>query len=277
MYILAFGKNGFLASKLKKYFDKKKIKSQFFGSDTIDLTSKNSTKKLKKLKNKFKVIFLSAITPDKGKDENIYIKNIMMIKNLFDNLNSKNIEHFLYISSDAVFNLDQKRINSNTAPSPNDLYGLMHLTRENICKYKLPTNKITILRPAIIYGKGDTHNSYGPNRFIKQISNNENVKLFGKGLDIRDHLYVDDIIKIIFKAIISNKNGTFNVASGKSYKFIEIVKKMTRQTNKKVNFEFVHVNNKPTARYFNVKDTKKEFNIKFTTLDQGLKKYLKIL
>ena len=277
MNILVFGKNGFLASKLKKHFDKKKIKSQFFGSDTIDLTNKDSAKKLKKLKNKFKVIFLSAITPDKGKDENVYIKNVMMIKNLFDNLNLKNIDHFLYISSDAVFNLDQKRVNSNTAPSPNDLYGLMHFTRENICKFKLPSSKITILRPTIIYGKGDTHNSYGPNRFINQISKNENVKLFGKGLDIRDHLYVDDIIKIILIAIIGNKSGTFNIASGKSYKFIDVVKKIKKQSIKNINVEFIPVNNKPTARYFEVKDTIKKFKINFTSLDKGLKKYLKVL
>jgi len=277
MNILVFGKNGFLASKLKKHFDKKKIKSQFFGSDTIDLTNKDSAKKLKKLKNKFKVIFLSAITPDKGKDENVYIKNVMMIKNLFDNLNLKNIDHFLYISSDAVFNLDQKRVNSNTAPSPNDLYGLMHFTRENICKFKLPSSKITILRPTIIYGKGDTHNSYGPNRFINQISKNENIKLFGKGLDIRDHLYVDDIIKIILIAIIGNKSGTFNIASGKSYKFIDVVKKIKKQSIKNINVEFIPVNNKPTARYFEVKDTIKKFKINFTSLDKGLKKYLKVL
>lgn len=274
MKILVFGKKGFLASKLKTLFNKKKIKSQFLGSDTIDLTNKNSAKKLKKYKNKCKVIFLSAITPDKGKDENTYIKNVIMIKNLFDNLNLKNIEHFLYISSDAVFNLDQKKINSKTIPSPNDLYGLMHLTRENICKFKLPADKITILRPTIIYGKGDSHNSYGPNRFIKQISKNEAVKLFGKGTDIRDHLYIDDIIKIIFRAIKSNKNGTFNIASGNSYKFIEVVQKIKKLTKKKINVEYIKVNNEPTKRYFNISQTKKIFKINFTNLSLGLKKYL---
>ena len=45
MNILVFGKKGFLASKLKNFFNKKKIKSQFLGSDTIDLTNKNSAKK----------------------------------------------------------------------------------------------------------------------------------------------------------------------------------------------------------------------------------------
>ncbi len=274
MNILVFGKNGFLASKLKSNFHKKNIRAKFIGSNDIDLTKKNSAKKLKKYNKKYFIIFLSALTPDKGKDEKTFLKNILMITNLFEYLSAKNIEHFLYISSDAVYNLNQIRINNYTTPSPSDLYGLMHLSRENICSFNILKKNLTILRPTIVYGKGDTHNSYGPNRFIGQLKNNQNIKIFGKGLDLRDHLYVNDLIKIISKAISKKISGTYNVASGNSYKFIEVVKKIRKLTKKKINVEYIKVNNEPTKRYFNISQTKKIFKINFTNLSLGLKKYL---
>ena len=274
MSILVFGKNGFLASRLKKNFQKNNIKVKFIGSNEIDLTKKNSLKKLKKFNKKYSIIFLSALTPDKGKDEKTFIKNISMITNLFKYFNEENIQHFLYVSSDAVYNLSQNKINNNTAPSPSDLYGLMHLSRENICKFKILKKNLTILRPTIVYGKGDTHNSYGPNRFIGQLKKNQNIKIFGKGLDIRDHLYVEDLIKIISKAILKKISGTYNVASGSSFKFIDVVKKIRKLTRKKINIDYIKVNNLPTKRYFDIVQTKNKFKLNFTNLNLGLKKYL---
>lgn len=274
MKILIFGKNGFLASKLKNNFYKNNVSATFIGSSSIDLTKKSSAMKLKKYNKKCKIIFLSALTPDKGKDEKTFIKNISMITNLFENISEKNIEHFIYVSSDAVYNLNQQKIDNKTTPSPSDLYGLMHLSRENICNFKILNKNLTILRPTIVYGKGDTHNSYGPNRFLNQIMKKENVKIFGKGLDVRDHLYVDDLISIIHQSLKKKISGTYNVASGKSYQFIQVINIIKKKLKKNINIDFIKVNNKITKRYFDIKETKKKFNIKFTKLEIGLKKYI---
>ena len=277
MNILVFGKKGFLASKLKKKFKEKKIIAKFIGSKDINLAKKNSVSKLKRYKKKYNIIFLSALTPDKGKDEKTFIKNISMVTNLFQYMPIENIEHFLYVSSDAVFNLNQKKINNKTSPSPADLYGLMHFSRENLCRFKIKNKNLTILRPTIVYGEGDTHNSYGPNRFINQLNNNQNIKIFGKGLDVRDHLYVDDLIQVILKSIINKITGTYNIASGNSYKFIDVVKKIRKISKRKINLDYVEVKNKQTKRYFDIKDTKKKFKLKFTNLNTGLMKFLKKL
>ena len=274
MKILVFGKNGFLASKLKKKFRQNNISAKFIGSKDIDLTKESSVKKLKKYNKRYSIIFLSALTPDKGKDEKIFLNNILMITNFFKYFSEKNIEHFLYVSSDAVYSLDQEKISHKTSPSPSDLYGLMHLSRENICSLKISEEKLTILRPTIVYGKGDTHNSYGPNRFIKQLNNNSQIKIFGKGLDVRDHLFVEDLIKIISKAILNKISGKYNIASGKSIKFIEIIKKLQKITKRKINIDYIKVNNLPTKRYFDISQTKKKFKLNFTDLNLGLKKYL---
>ena len=92
--------------------------------------------------------------------------------------------HIIYISSDAVYPLSIENIESDTYPSPTDLYSSMHLTREIMFKNVYKTN-LTILRPTLIYGFGDTHNSYGPNRFFRQMLDKNEINIFGEGLDVK--------------------------------------------------------------------------------------------
>ena len=84
MKILIFGKNGFVASNLISKFKEEKIKFRAFSKKELNLLSENSSKKLRKTKKgNYKIIFLSTLTPDKGKDEVTFIKNITMISNFF--------------------------------------------------------------------------------------------------------------------------------------------------------------------------------------------------
>ena len=141
---LIFGSNGFLANELKNKLNDKIKNFYFISSKDIDLTNLTSSKKLLKFKSTYNIIFFSAITPDKGNDDNTFIKNILMIKNFFKFFDIKKINHFIYISSDAVYNLNDTIINENTSPQPNDLYGLMHLTREKIISSKYLLSKASI-------------------------------------------------------------------------------------------------------------------------------------
>ena len=99
-----------------------------------------------------------------------------------------------------MYNSNEILVNENTNTLPNDLYGTMHLSREKILKdYIDDDKKLTILRPTLIYGKGDTHNSYGPNRFLKQAKNESIINIFGKGLDKRDHMSVWCLDRLFMK------------------------------------------------------------------------------
>ena len=273
MNIIVFGKSGFLASKLRKKFKEKKIKARFIGSEEVNLSRSQSCKKLNKIKENTTIIFFSALTPDKGKDTKTFIKNIEMINNFFQNTNVNYINHFIYISSDAVYSLKNKYISETTITNPDDLYGLMHLTREKICRNNISIDKLLILRPTIIYGKGDTHSSYGPNRFIRQINKNATISMFGKGKDLRDHLFFEDLIKIIDISVKKKIVGIFNVASGKSYQFLEVANIFKKLIKERITFQYINNNNQVSARYFDIKKLLKKFKIKMTRLEKGLKYY----
>lgn len=272
--ILIFGKNGFIAKELAIFYSNKSKKLKFISKKEIDLTSSKSSKNLKKIDFMSTIIFLSALTPDKGKDIDTFEKNISMIRNFFNFFNTDFISHFIYISSDAVYSLDKKNISEKTKPSPTDLYASMHLTREIFIKTKIHKNKLTILRPTLIYGKNDTHNSYGPNRLAKSTLQQNKINLFGNGEDERDHIFVKDFVAILDKIIEIKKFGTFNIATGKSISFIKIAKIIKRKIRPNVKIQFIKNNGKITKRKFNIKKLRSVIgSYKFKDIKSGLKEY----
>jgi nucleoside-diphosphate-sugar epimerase len=270
--ILVFGKNGFLGKSFCHFLSKKKIKYNSYSSNEINLLEEKSSKKLRLIpKSIYKIIFFPALTPDKGKDEVTFIKNITMIKNFFAFFTKENIEHFFYISSDAVYSLEDEVITDKNIPKPQDLYGLMHLTREKIVQTHLPKEKISILRFTGIYGYGDTHNSYGPNRFIQSAIKENKIIIFGNGKDLRSHLYLKDAINYLYIIIKNKVNGVLCIASKKSYNFIyiaKLIKKLSENKNNNVDIIFKKNNNLVTKRSFK---KLRIFSKIFPTINRDLK------
>ncbi len=271
--LYVFGKKGFIAKDLLKKLKKKKIKFKAFSKKEINLVNKQSCFKIKKLiKDNSNIIFISAIAPAKT----IYDleNNLKMIKNFFKGLKEKKINQIIYISSDAVYSDTKKKINENTKCVPNSIHGKMHLSREKYLK-KHFKGKVTILRPTLIYGKGDPHNGYGPNKFLRLIKKNKNISLFGKGEELRDHVSINDVTKIILMCLGKYKNKTINIVSGKKISFFKIAK-LCINKNKLSKIKYVKRKGPMPhkgLRQFSQKTLKKLFpSYKF----QNLENYIKI-
>ena len=103
----------------------------------------------------------------------------------------------------------------------------MHLIREKIFT-EIFKDKLIIFRPTLVYGKNDPHNGYGPNLFIRNAINQKKIKLFGKGEELRDHIYINDLVKICVNLILKKKYGIFNIVTGKVISFFSIAKKIKK-------------------------------------------------
>ena len=223
--LVIFGGSGFIGKEFINSVANTDLKYIAPDKSEIDLTFSSSQNKLKQiLKPTDIVIMFAALTPDRGKDIKTFKKNINMVENLCNVLKLVQPKKLIYFSSDAVYGSTAVTINDKSKPSPDDLYGLMHLTREVMFREAINDESLLVLRPSIIYGKNDTHNSYGPNRFIRSAESENKILLFGKGEERRDHVFVDDLVSIIKDSIRHNITGTYNVANGKSYSFYEIAK-----------------------------------------------------
>jgi nucleoside-diphosphate-sugar epimerase len=81
---------------------------------------------------------------------------------------------------------------------------------------------LAILRPVALYGAGDTHNGYGPNRFLRTAVEKRQIDLFGGGEEKRDHLRVEDFAEVIDLTVRHRSEGILNVASGGAVSFREV-------------------------------------------------------
>ena len=272
--IIILGKNGFIAKNLRNKLKMNKVKYICFSKEKLNLEKKISVSILKKIvKPKDKIVFISAVAP--VKNEEMLFRNIIILKNVCDALKGKEFNQLIYISSDAVFKDDAKIVNEQTEKTPISLHGNMHLIRENVLKH-LFENKLCILRPTLIYGLEDPHNGYGPNKFLRQVKKSENILLFGKGEEMRDHVHIDDVIDVIIKCLTKKFVGNLNVASGKVVSFYNIAKMcILKNKNTKIHF-LPRVGPMPHKgfRKFNIKKLKSFLNTSsFSNLNDYIKYY----
>ena len=229
--IVIIGGTGFIGNSICRMLKKDKKKFLSLNSKNCDLLKKSAINILKRnIKNGDVVIFVSAIAPCKNQEQ--FQKNLDMLMPLMHALKDKKISHLVYISSDAVYKDSKNKLNENSLVEPNSIHGLMHQTRENLLKLSF-YKKLSIIRPTLVYGPLDTHNGYGPNYFARKALVNDNIKIFGNGEEIRDHVYVEDIANLVEKIIKKKLIGIFNAVSGDPVTFFKLAKLIKEKLNSK--------------------------------------------
>jgi len=231
--VIILGSNSFIANSVIKYLKLEKIKVIQISRKQINFHNKDSIKKIKHLVKNDDIVFLAAAKAP-VKNISMFNYNMKIVENIVESLSNINIKRFIYLSSDAVYKDSTKLINENSSCEPESLHGLMHLTREKYLE-SFYTNKICIVRPTLVYGERDPHNGYGPNMFLRKVFKNQNIMLFGKGEEMRDHVYIEDVGKIISFLILNNLKGKFNITSGHLLSFKQIALMMKKIINPDIN------------------------------------------
>ena len=221
--IIVLGASGFIGSSLMPELLKKASPVITVNSGELDLTTDQSAVLLDKIiSHGDTLVFLSCLTPDKLPGPKLHQQNIRMGENVKVVALEKKLK-VIYLSSDAVYGSSIENVMDNTNSCPDSPYGESHLLREQMFA---PLENVTILRSTMVFGKGDTHNSYGPNRFHNDLLRQNVVNLFGNGEELRDYIYIDDLIRCIISAIYEDIPGCFNIVTGKSISFSDLAKVM---------------------------------------------------
>ena len=248
-------------------------------SKEIDLCASDSVDRLKKIiRTEDAVVFASAITPDKGKDAATFMKNVTMSVNVATAIEQTPCAYFIYISSDAVYADTINPVREDAPCDSGGLYGHMHRARELVLKPSLQKSKIPhlFLRPTAVYGFGDTHNGYGPNRFLRTGLKQKKISLFGGGEEKRDHIHVDDFCRIVELSLQNKREGILNAATGISISFFDLAKNIAEMVGDGVSVETSARANPITYRHFDVTAVYRAFpEFKFTDLHSGLSDFLR--
>ena len=268
--VVVFGGSGFIGKAIVSRLTKANVRVLSLSSKEVDLSDDQSIAKIGALvKPTDSVILLSALTPDKGKDITTFNKNIAMMANLVAALKISGCAHLVYFSSDAVYSSQSVYINENTLAAPGDLYGLMHRTREIMGK-ELNTPYL-ILRPTLVYGDGDTHNAYGPNRFTRNALSGGKISLFGGGEELRDHIAVEDVADLTTLCIQSKAEGILNLATGYSTSFYEVASMVKNSFSLNIEIEKSVRQNPIWHRHFDITRLIKRFpKYRFKSLSEHI-------
>jgi len=269
--VVLLGARGFIGSALRKLLDRARLANLALTSADLDLSTASAADGLAALlKPDDAVVMLAALTPDKGRDVATMMKNFAMMQSTCAAAAKVGCTHFVYFSSDAVYSAAESRVTEETPPSPPDLYGAMHHTREIMAR-SLPKIPVLVLRPTLIYGLEDTHNSYGPNRFRRAAQKEGKITLFGGGEETRDHIHVDDVAALALRCLLRRSAGTLNVATGVSHSFHEVAQAVARQFGNIVEIVKTPRANPVTHRRYDIAATIKAFpDIRFTALEDGV-------
>ena len=272
--VIILGAGGFISGSVQEKLINSRIPYLALTRKKVDLTLPNAKKKLRKyLKPKDCLLFIAAKAPVKSVE--MLIKNLLMCSTVCSVIKKISISHLVYISSDAVYSDSSKLLTEKSYTQPSSLHGLMHLSREIMLKNVIK-GPICFLRPTLIYGENDPHNGYGPNRFFRLAKKNKAIKLFGKGEELRDHVWVEDVAKIVVKVLLNRSDGVLNIATGEVLSFEKIAKLIIKLTNSSSKIKNVKRNGPMPHngyRSFNVSSLKKAFpNFKYHKISEALYK-----
>ena len=276
--IIVLGASGFVGKRVVAALAARDIMVIPLASRDLDLTSASAVDQITKLiAPEDDILFISALTPDRGRDVHTLMKNLSMAYHLSHALFAHPCRHLSYVSSDAVYLENASLIHEATPCDPQSLHGVMHITREKVLADAARHAKVPFLalRPCALYGAGDTHNSYGPNRFMTAARRDREISLFGAGEERRAHLFIDDCAELIVRAIVARCTGALNLAPPTTHSFMEVAQMVKSAIGSEIALKTTPRQGPVTHRSFDITALMKQFpDFVFTTLSAGISRSL---
>ncbi|NMM46714.1 NAD-dependent epimerase/dehydratase [Rhodospirillaceae bacterium KN72] len=219
--VVVVGAAGFVGGAIFK-------KAQAAGLDVLPITRRDvdllaegaATRLAGLLRPDDALVAVSAIAP--VKNAAMLKDNVALIDTLVEAVKSQPVAHLLNIGSDAIYSDSPDALTEESPKEPGQLHGIMHYLREVMLREAAGETPFATLRPTLIYGAGDPHNGYGPNRFRRLVAEGKSITLFGNGEERRDHVYVEDVADLALRILQHRSRGALNAATGAVISFREV-------------------------------------------------------
>jgi nucleoside-diphosphate-sugar epimerase len=226
------GARGFVGNAIAIRLERDRVPVLRLSRNDIDLLAPDAADKLvTRLKAGDAFVAVSALAP--CRDARMLRDNMTMALAMVEAASRVPLSHIVNISSDAIYADGPAPLTETSPAAPESLHGAMHLARELMFRSaaKAP---LANLRPTLIYGAGDPHNGYGPNRFRRLAAKGEPIVLFGEGEERRDHVLIDDVAEIAVRVLYHRSAGTLNVATGEVASFRDVAEEVVRLSGNRV-------------------------------------------
>jgi UDP-glucose 4-epimerase len=175
------------------------------------------------------VVYSAGITSSSSDSGSALTDNLTMLYNLIETLKITRPRKLIFLSSVEIYGIPEKLpISEDTLFTPSTLYGVGKITAELMLQrwYRQDEIPIAALRLPGIYGPGDK--GFGLiGALIKSSKEQKEFNLIGGGLEQRDYVFVEDIVKIVIAlSHLDFTELTLNIATGRSVAVADIVKQI---------------------------------------------------
>ena len=278
--ILILGHSGYIGMHLMESYRKNFPEINVFGRSfpELDLTKISSIKKINDLiGEKTVVIMCSGIKKQNGDTLDIYKQNMAMVTNLCSLLQERPLKRLVYISSAEVYGeaVENTNITENTPVQPSSYYGIAKYASEKLVTKAIENHEgcsLLIVRPVLVYGPDEQGSFYGPNGFIRTTLKKEPIVLWGGGEELRDFLFIDDLVEVIVRLTFADSSDILNIVNGQSNSFKDVVNIISKMLPSETQVE-TRLRSKPKVdqAYINDKLLSLLPNISLTSLEDGIK------
>ena len=247
MKILCLGSSGFVGRVLLDRFRQNNDwEVDGIGSSSLNLAKPESVEGLAdRMDEGTTLIFCARTMGSKSPWERLKI-DLEMVHNVADALAQKRVRKCLYFSTLAVYDdsVTQRDITEETGVLPQSPYGIAKFAGECMLAQVAAESgfPLVVFRPCKLYGPGDRNFEYGPGSFLRSALMGDPIKLYGDGSELRDHLFIEDLVQIVRHLVQSDEGGIYNLASGVSRTYQDMLSIMRTVTKKA--FEIIHEDRK---------------------------------
>jgi UDP-glucose 4-epimerase len=269
--VVVLGAGGFVGRSVVRRLAADGVASLPLTRGEVDLLAADAVRKLARLlRPSDGLVVISAAVP--ARTPAMLAQNVSMVEAVGAALAEAPVGHVVYVSSDAVYADEANPVTETSCCQPSTLHGMMHATRELLLRASARA-PLAVLRSSLLYGPGDPHNGYGPNRFRRLAARGEPIVLFGQGEELRDHVFIDDAAAVVSLTLAHQSRGVLNIATGVSVPFRTVAEMVVRHAPTPVEIRTTPRQHPVVHRHFDILACLKAFpTFRYTPLEEGLRR-----
>jgi len=194
---------------------------------TLDLTRQQAPTELEQLLDPdCALVICAAIKKQLGDNPEIFEQNLAMVLNICRAVAARPVRRIVFVSSASVYGEDVQHgvIDESTPVQPTSFYGIGKFTAERLLVRmagQQPGTSLLVLRPALVYGPQEPAYYYGPSGFLRKALSDSPITLWGDGEELREFLFVDDVVALTARLTLGDATGVLNIVSGTTYTYTQ--------------------------------------------------------